>query len=373
MEKKRNGEIDVLRFIIATILVIYHLCQIFKLKYVNRGNIGVEFFFVVSGYLMAAHAKRVLTKAPTLPSGTEIANETWKFIGGKVKSYFKYFLFALIMQTILIDGMLKHITFTALCRKLLTAIPALTQTVIGLNYSSSVLYLSGSWYLSAMIIAMFLLYPLLLKKYESATKYYFPLISMFVLGYLYTKYGECSIWEKWDVICFTGILRGLSEVALGGFLFEVANYVASRYEWLLSSEKVGCKVFLTIIKLVCYTIFFLYAQGSHFKKDFSLYALLFVSIGVMLSFLNAGYTIPESRLTRFLGKISLPIYLYHGMFKNYFGHLLDPKVVSLSVLCALTIGIILIAIIFYFFVNFASKIINKGFQKIKEHASVEET
>lgn len=60
--KKRNGEIDILRAAFAIIILIYH-CHIIYLKSANyfiRGYLGVEFFFLVSGYYLAKNAKKVV-------------------------------------------------------------------------------------------------------------------------------------------------------------------------------------------------------------------------------------------------------------------------------------------------------------------------
>ena len=57
--KKRNGEIDILRAFFAIIILIYH-SHIIYLKSANcfiRGYLGVEFFFLVSGYYLAKNAK----------------------------------------------------------------------------------------------------------------------------------------------------------------------------------------------------------------------------------------------------------------------------------------------------------------------------
>jgi hypothetical protein len=48
---KRNGFIDFLKFIFAIIILIHHSWQFFPILPI--GYIGVEFFFLVTGWLMA--------------------------------------------------------------------------------------------------------------------------------------------------------------------------------------------------------------------------------------------------------------------------------------------------------------------------------
>ena len=76
--KKRNGEIDVLRFVFSIFIVLYHFGDVFKVDIARFGFIGVEFFFVVSGVLMARTAKLKKEKYVT-------------FISKKIKSFYPYY------------------------------------------------------------------------------------------------------------------------------------------------------------------------------------------------------------------------------------------------------------------------------------------
>ena len=60
---------------------------------------------------------------------------------------------------------------------------------------------------------------------------------------------------------------------------------------------------------------FVYAYGLDFGGHYTLHALLFCALGILLSFCNAGYVVPDCKLTRYLGKISLPIYVFHGLLR----------------------------------------------------------
>ena len=60
MEKRKNGKIELIRFIFTMFIVFYH-CQRHYLKgvlyaghftFFARGYIGVEFFFLVTGFFM---------------------------------------------------------------------------------------------------------------------------------------------------------------------------------------------------------------------------------------------------------------------------------------------------------------------------------
>lgn len=58
--KKRNGSIELYRFLFALVIMVRHIKPLFVSNGYNRlfgrGALGVEFFFIVSGYLMAKNA-----------------------------------------------------------------------------------------------------------------------------------------------------------------------------------------------------------------------------------------------------------------------------------------------------------------------------
>lgn len=53
-KSKRNLEIDLCKFIFSIIIVLLHSFNLFngKFLYMPGGSIGVDFFFIVTGYLL---------------------------------------------------------------------------------------------------------------------------------------------------------------------------------------------------------------------------------------------------------------------------------------------------------------------------------
>ena len=86
---KKNGRIELLRFLFALIILLFHIQKRFAkspvpmgdtgLYFFNHGCIGVEFFFLVSGYLLAAGCYK-LRDEPCDFIGTETAGVMWKKI-----------------------------------------------------------------------------------------------------------------------------------------------------------------------------------------------------------------------------------------------------------------------------------------------------
>ena len=97
MAKARNGKIEWMRFVFSILIVLFHINleiwggkqtfgDYFSLS--GRGRIGVEFFFVVSGYLMAATAFRNQKKAGSL------GKETVQFMTKKIYGIWPWHLVA---------------------------------------------------------------------------------------------------------------------------------------------------------------------------------------------------------------------------------------------------------------------------------------
>ena len=82
LKSARNGEIDVLRFVFSIIIVLHHFDQTFPIGMMKDGYIAVEFFFMVTGFLMV-HSLHKLEPQPK--GASEIADATWRFVFRKIK------------------------------------------------------------------------------------------------------------------------------------------------------------------------------------------------------------------------------------------------------------------------------------------------
>ena len=99
MQTKRNGELDALRFVFMLMIVLLH----FDTGIFPFGNIGVEFFYTLSGLLMARHAEKIAING-NLAGGSRplnvVADDTWSFIKGKLRGFYKYYLSAFAFNVI---------------------------------------------------------------------------------------------------------------------------------------------------------------------------------------------------------------------------------------------------------------------------------
>ena len=85
----RNGKVDLLKFLFSIIVIIYHFDNAVKYPFeiFTRGYIGVEFFFVTSGFLFAKSLSKYTYQKETL-----ISNSVG-FMKKKFLSFFQYHFF----------------------------------------------------------------------------------------------------------------------------------------------------------------------------------------------------------------------------------------------------------------------------------------
>ncbi len=310
VKQKRNGEIDVFRFLFCIGILLYHFGDKFNHVVCKNGNIGVEFFFLVSGYLMAKSADKYADRSL---SSSEIADDTWLFIKKKVASFYPYYLLAMFLTLVVRKIIVGGAGFFQTIKYLVRSIPYYSLTFVGLDYTySNNLHVSSTWYLSAMLICMFIIFPLLLRAGRFCGKIVAPIVSVFLLGYLNTTYGKVIVNEQWGGIVYLALIRAMAELLLGVFVYYCVDDFLKKDAQTSESNSIVIKIIVTLIKAGAYMTVILYAKGFDFGGKFSLHALLMAALAIAFSFANIGYTIPDCRVTRFLGRISLPIYMFHG-------------------------------------------------------------
>lgn len=342
MIKNRNGEIDLFRFIFCIIILVGHTVHTFGLnKIMPRSAIGTEFFFLVTGCLMAKKAstqKRELTNE-------EIAHDTWQYIIRKAKLFFPYYLIALILKVFCVL-IIHNWTLTTLIEELLQTLPLLSLSFVGLGVRGS-LCLWGSWFLSAMIIASLVLYPMLLKNYHVSTKIIFPLMGILLMQYNYKSYSIITVLMQNKTFVTGGLIRALSEIAIGASIYELSL-------WLKKVVSDRSAFLLTGIKYLSYLVAILYAvrfHGSMTDIDY----FLWLTIAVTLSFSDVGYKVKESALTRYLGKITLPIYIFH-MLVVYSACSIMGKNIDSEILILVMVVSVLFSLIVMYATDFLLKI-----------------
>lgn len=301
---KKNGEIELLRFVFAMIIVIFHFEFNYGFGIFTQGRIGVEFFFLVTGVLMAKTTEKVHIESHSIP------NQTYAFILKKIKSFYPCFIVVFVLRCILELLVLDKIPIAVVCRKVLLSIPGLLLFKMnGISYEECI-DVGGDWFLSAMVLAIFILYPILLYNYEWATKIIFPIIGLVGIGFMFMcQHTIIATTQIVGGMFRGGLLRAINEISLGVWGYALAKKMGG-YEFTIFS-----KIFLTVFKWMSFGMVICYAFFG-FQDSFSAIAFVGCFIGIILSFSEKTYVIPYNKMTCVLGKLSLPIYLSHNLVKG---------------------------------------------------------
>lgn len=299
--KKRNGTIELMRFVFCILVILYHINNRLELPVVHgftffrNGKIGVEFFFLVSGYLMAAHAKREAA-SPLLESTRNFMRR--KLFGVLPFHLLTYFWCLLMTLVFLVPKGLAAVAKTAL-----TSLPNLfLLQKWGLETTE---ILTPEWYIAAMLWMMLLIYPLILRYRETFTKIACPLFAVFLIGYMTHLDGKLGGMNRFAFgnTVPKAYLRAFAELCGGVFCYEVTQFLR-RLHW-----KTADRVLLTVVEIGAYA-FPLYYAVSSMGQNYEAYAFYSLAVAVTLSFSELTLTANWAKIrpVYFLGRFSLPLY-----------------------------------------------------------------
>lgn len=298
---RRNGKIELMRFICALAVVLFHFRKGGNTGYLFRsGALAVEFFFILSGYLMMNSIDRVQN---TIGDAGDLGVETFRFLRKKVVVLYPEVLIAFVFG------------FTLRC---ITRINSFTDGVwyfVSSFWEALLLRHTGlqvkdvnpvTWYLSAMLIAMAVLYPLLRKYRKMMTHVVLPLASLLVLGWLCQNYKTPRSPDGWTGWAFRGTLRAFGEIGVGVTCYQVTKAFSK-----LRLTKAG-QVAVTCLEPILYGMFIIYmCRFYSSQNDWAVIPLLALAICITFSGHTLTHRMLDNRFVIFLGKISLPLYLGH--------------------------------------------------------------
>lgn len=324
----KNGKIELLRFIFAAIIMLFHFfaMDVEESKWFASGALGVEFFFVLSGWLMMASIDRAA------PAGPELGSETLRFLGRKVKAVYPEVLVAFCIGFVVHLAAEEH-TFVDAVKLLAGSIweaGLLRQVGLQVQGVNTV-----TWYISSMLICMAVLYPLTRKYPDMMTRVIIPLTSLLALGYLCQAYASPRDPHKWIGWTYKGTVRAYGEIGAG-----MVTYMLTKRLKALELTR-GGKVCITALEPILYAmiVFFLVLVPAS-RKAWIIVPVLMAALCVTFSEQTYRPHLMDNKVSYFLGRYSLPLYLGHHYWANYLPELV-PKDMSVPVMFAWYLGLVL--------------------------------
>lgn len=299
-QKKRNGYIDVIKFVFALVVMEFHQgTGLFP-----GGRLAVEGFFMISSYLMMCYIDR----DPYPEEG--IGLSTARFIGRKYKG-----LFSFLLPSVLISHTVICFAYKFSFKESIKKLPFLLFELIPLRDAGYGGYyvLGVSWYLSAMFVALAVLYPLCRKNGRNFVLTVCPLLAVLIYGYLSHTYGHLAVASMYieGVVINVGMLRGLAASALGCVLFEICKYLSGKNVTLR-----GRLVFAVLEVLGFALLFGMVHYYPKSKYDYVCVFLLFGLLIIGISGISATSLLLKGKWTKTLGTWSTLIVLNHCCYRD---------------------------------------------------------
>lgn len=296
---KKNGEIEFFRFIFSVIILLHHsqyLVQPKNCPFVG-GSLAVEFFFILSGCLMA----QSIEKERCFQKNTiRIGKETLQFMARKLKGLFPQLFFAWFIA-FSVTMVASNQSWREMANSLIDGFTELTVIKMsGLTTGGSV---NGVvWYISSMLLCMFFLYPLIRKYPDVMYHVVIPLTILLGYGLLCQTYGSPRGGPetyKADVRALAGICTGI-----------VCYWSAIKLREIRLTT-FGQAV-LSFVKWCCYgaSVYYMHTI-SRDKKDYFFIMLLAIAVIISFSQQSVENNFFQQKWCTTLGSFSLYLYLSH--------------------------------------------------------------
>ncbi len=301
---ERNGTIELLRFMFCLVVVCYHIGnRVEKIAgsandFFPNGLLGVEFFFLVSGAMMARHARTLASPEPPVA-------RTTSYLKRKLFRLLPYHLviFALMLVYVLV---IKPIPSGEIPSRLLEYLPNFLLLQKSGLYGRELI--SPEWYLAAMLVCMLPLYYLTARHQAAFTRIWCPLLAMISISYIMQSTGGMSKLEDYLLggAVSKAYLRAFGELALGEFCYEVSVWLGR-----LRFRR-GGRLALTAVELLCWGVVLVFTVLPY-NRSFDANMLVILAIGLTLTLSGATHRLPNGKLVSWLGRMSLPVYMFQAL------------------------------------------------------------
>ena len=234
---KRVGEIEFLRFVFSIIIVFHHSRNFIgnETSLFLNGAFAVEFFFVLSGFLMMKSISGMKTQPKNL------GVETAQFIKKKYLSLCPDMIISWIIGVVATASVYRGAfrVIGKILREGIWELGLFTMTGIRMTTVNDAV-----WYLSSMLLCMAIIYPIL-RKYNTVAKWVIiPLLTLLIFGYFVAQTKSLRSPFGWAVFTYRGNLRAFADLGVGIMVYQITEWFKGKDLTVLS------KALLTVVKYI---------------------------------------------------------------------------------------------------------------------------
>lgn len=178
-------------------------------------------------------------------------------------------------------------------------------------------YNGPTWYLSAMVLAMFVLYPMARKNPKRFNTYIAPILVLLGYSNLANFFENYSITcGEWIYFLDGGLLRGIAGISLGCLLFQICQTIReSSYELSTAGRVLATVAEAALLVLIVYLM--VVTKGmKNYKLAVDYTIIVSMAVLLVIVFTKSSYfnSIIGDKVGRFCAWISLPLYLNHRVW-----------------------------------------------------------
>lgn len=315
MSKPRNSKIELLRFIFCIDVLMFHTGKyLFGMPSFDEGlnwalfphgGMAVEFFFLLSGFLMAKTICTRIEAEHQLSAGREAGQlqETVRFLIHKYFSILPQHLVAFVLAFVMYAAS-ENLGIKKIIEAMVESIPNLL--LIQMSGISMTNVNHVEWYISCMLLAMMIVYPICRRHYTAFARFYAPAVSLFVFGYMLQETGSLTGVTVWMGVCYKSLLRAIVEISLGVSTYELYRFIKQKSAEFSSRVRtiLGVTEVVSLVLMQLYMI-------STLPLEYEIYIVPLMMLLIALSFSDASGSnrYLSGRVCSYLGSLSLPIYL----------------------------------------------------------------
>lgn len=301
-----NPEVDFWKLFFAIQIFLFHGNKfdfVPEVALFDKGYLAVEFFFMVSGFFMAAKIR----SQHSLADGFK----TPAYLKHKVAGFYPQFIAAFFIAFVLRQFLL-----------LPSAAGTVKNAFLGLNevlllqmggISPYRIYNGATWYISAMLIALAVLYPVARRWKDYFFTVGAPLLALVCYAVISHESKNLNVGDDWWHFIYLGTIRAFAGISLGVFCNELCEKIKKQG---LKITRLGNVFFmiaelLLLAAIICILDF---PSQLHINNHFDYVAVLLFLLFLIIVFselTGIGQRVKRPQRYKKMAALSLLLYLNH--------------------------------------------------------------
>lgn len=256
---------------------------------------------MVSGFYLAEYVKNKKHDETNKPLYMETLGYIWKTI----KKIIPYYIGACLISFMVVS-IVRFENYKILLLNFYQFVAEIFMLQMA-GFSTYTL-IGTEWYLSALIIALIIIFPLLNRYTDMMTHIIAPFLSIMIFGWIAHECGYLTNTGYWTGMCYEGVLKAIASILAGVTCHEIVDAL---------KEKQCNKRFKICITLVELLVWFMTLCGmingeKYSNYDFILALWIFVGLCITLSGITYTDRFINQAFSDFCAKLSIPLFLCHG-------------------------------------------------------------